>query len=369
MILKKLYINQFRNYKETMFTFSDNVNVLYGENGTGKTNILEAIYLLGRGISFRTRHEKELVNHNIDYTNGEKGYYIKAVFKSDHNEYDTTVEISYKLEGKKHTKHVFINKKEIKARRDLIGKLIFVLFLPTDTNLIEGSPSIRRDFFHMLISMVSNEYLDTLIKYNKILKMRNKLLSIKSNDFYIYDDDLSKYAMIIKEKNIEYTLILEKTMNDIHKKIFDENTDIYSIKLKNCLSDINTVEQYIEKLKSTTQEQIRLGTTYFGIHRAEYDIYYNNMQAKKYCSQGQKRICSLIMKLAEEHIVSQARKESTLLLIDDALLELDNNKRTKVLEYIEKKGQVFITVTEKENILINNKHEYNILESQRCDHL
>ncbi len=360
MILKELYINQFRNYKESKFTFSSNVNVLYGKNGIGKTNILEAIYMLGRGVSFKSRNEREIINYNIDYSSKEKGYYIKAIFKSDHDAYDTTVEISYKLDGKKYKKQVFINKKSIKTRKDLIGRLIFVLFLPTDTNIIEGSPNIRRDFFHTLISTVSVDYLNTLIKYNKILKMRNKLLSIKSKDFYIYDDDLAKYGIAIKEKNIEYASILENTMNSIHKQIFEGENNTYSIKLKNCLSDINTVEQYTDKLKSTTEEQLRLGNTYFGIHRAEYSIYFNGMEAKKYCSQGQKRICSIIMKLAEKQIISQSKKEFALLLIDDALLELDNYKREKILEYIENKGQIFITVTEKEKIFIHNKKEYDI---------
>ncbi len=382
MILKKLYINQFRNYEQSELSFSENVNVLYGENGSGKTNILEAIYMLGRGISFRSNYEKELINDDLDYSSKEKGYYIKAIFKSEHNPYDTTIELSYKLGAKKYIKHVFINKKEIKTRRDLIGKLLFVLFLPTDTELIQGEPSIRRQFFHMLISMVDGSYLETLIKYNKILKMRNKMLSMKSNDFYIYDDELASLGMIIKQNNIEYAKLLEATMNEIYNSIFNENTNessckntddensdnknAYSIKLKNCLTDINSVEEYVQKLRDTVEEQKRLSTTYFGIHRADYDLYFNGKLAKKYASQGQKRIYSLIMKLAEEQIVSQARKENAILLIDDALLELDEYKRNKVLEYIEKKGQVFITVTEQDKVFIKNR-AYSIKEYNSKD--
>ncbi len=355
MILKKLYINQFRNYEQSEFEFSDDVNVLYGQNGSGKTNILEAIYMLGRGVSFRSRHEKELVNYALDYSDKEKGYYIKAIFKSKHSAYDTTIELSYKLSGKKYVKHVFINKKEIKSRRDLIGKLLFVLFLPTDTELVEGEPSVRRQFFHILISIVDSGYFENLIKYNKILKMRNKMLAMKSNDFYIYDDDIANLGIAIKQRNIEYARILEHTMNDIHKSIFDKDDNAFAIKLKNCATDINTVDEYIQKLSDTVDEQKRLSTTYFGIHRADYDLYFNGKLAKKYASQGQKRIYSLIMKLAEEQILSEARKENAILLIDDALLELDDEKRNKVLEYIEKKGQVFITVTEKEKVLIKNR--------------
>lgn len=395
MILKKLYINQFRNYEQSELSFSENVNVLYGENGSGKTNILEAIYMLGRGISFRSNYEKELINDDLDYNTKEKGYYIKAIFKSEHNAYDTTIELSYKLTAKKYIKHVFINKKEIKTRRDLIGKLLFVLFLPTDTELIEGEPSIRRQFFHLLTSMVDGSYLETLIKYNKILKMRNKMLSMKSNDFHIYDDELASLGMIIKQNNIEYAKLLETTMNEIYSNIFGEsvnesaNEDInenaaenndesnteksndknennhqknaYSIRLKNCLTDIHSVEEYVQKLRDTVEEQKRLSTTYFGIHRADYDLYFNGKLAKKYASQGQKRIYSLIMKLAEDTIISQARKENAILLIDDALLELDEYKRNKVLEYIEKKGQVFITVTEEDKVQIQNT-AYNIKE-------
>lgn len=201
----------------------------------------------------------------------------------------------------------------------------------------------------MLISSVSREYLSALIKYNKLLKMRNICLNTKPNEAYIYNNDIAKLSIYIADENKKYSKILEEKMNEIYKNIF-KNENPYAIKYQSTVEDISNENEYIKKLECTLKEQIRMHTTYFGIHRADYQFFYKDSLSKKFSSQGEKRMFTLIMKLASEKILSEYRKKSPILLIDDAMLELDNIKRCSILEYIKTLGQVFITVTEKEKV-------------------
>lgn len=339
MILKELRLCSFRNYNENIFEFSDKINVLYGYNGCGKTNILEAIYILGNGISFRTRLDREIVKNFND------SYFLRGVFKEDELNYNTNIEISYRNKIKK----VFIDKKEIKSRKYLIGKILYVIFLPNDTDLVIAEPKLRRDYFNMLISTISSEYLSSLIKYNKLLKMRNICLIKQSNEVNIYNDDIAKLSIYIASENKKYSKILEEKMNEIYKIIFNDDNP-YTIKYLSTIEDIKNENEYINKLETTIQNQIKMHTTYFGIHRAEYQFFYKDSLSRKFSSQGEKRMFTLIMKLASEKVLSEYRKKSPILLIDDAMLELDNTRRDSILEYIKTLGQVFITVTEKEKV-------------------
>lgn len=179
--------------------------------------------------------------------------------------------------------------------------------------------------------------------------MRNICLSTKPNEAYIYNSDIAKLSLYIANENKKYSQLLEEKMNEIYKNIFnDENP--YAIKYQSTIEDILNENEYIKKLETTLQEQIRMRTTYFGIHRAEYQFFYKDSLSKKFSSQGEKRMFTLIMKLASEKILSEYRKKSPILLIDDAMLELDNTRRDNILEYIKTLGQVFITVTEKEKV-------------------
>ena len=339
MILKELTLRSFRNYNENTFEFSKHINILYGINGCGKTNILEAIYILGNGISFRTRLDRELIKYGND------NYFLRGIFKEDDLNYDTNIEIVYQ----KKTKKVFINKKEITSRKNLIGKILYVIFLPNDTDMVTLEPKLRRDYFNMLISSISNEYLLSLIKYNKLLKMRNIYLTTSPNDAHIYNEDIAKLSLYIANENKKYSMLLEEKMNEIYRTIF-KNDNPYKIKYLSTIEDIANENEYIKKLESTIKEQIKMRTTYFGIHRAEYQFFYKDSLSRKFSSQGEKRMLTLIMKLASEKILYEYRKKSPILLIDDAMLELDNIKRESILEYIKTLGQVFITVTEKEKL-------------------
>ena len=179
--------------------------------------------------------------------------------------------------------------------------------------------------------------------------MRNICLINKSNEAHIYNEDIAKLSLYISKENIKYSKILEDKMNETYETIF-KNENPYSIKYLSTIENIENENDYIKKLEDTLQEQIKLKTTYFGVHRAEYQFYYKDSLSRKFSSQGEKRMFALIMKLASEKILLEYRNKKPILLIDDAMLELDNIKRDSILEYIKTLGQVFITVTEKEKV-------------------
>lgn len=353
MYLNELTLYSFRNYENTTLNFSKNMNVLYGDNGVGKTNILESIYMLGSGISFRNRFDKEIVK------SGNDGYMLRGVFREDQNTYNTTIDVIYQNTNKK----IFIDKKELKGRRDLIGRILYTLFLPNDTDLVLAEPKIRRDYFNMLISSLNKEYLDAIIKYTKLLKMRNAYLLKNPRDASIYNDDIAELSLYIAKENEHYIKLLSDEMNSIQESIFGENKKFLITYSNGIGANIKTKEDYIKKLESTIAEQVRMKTTFFGIHRSEYNLFMNNSLAKKYSSQGEKRLLSLMLKLASESMTKSITKKHPILLIDDAMLELDNEKRDKVLKYISSRGQVFITVTEREKLInFQNEAFFNIKE-------
>lgn len=340
MILKEITLRSFRNYKNLNLKFSKEINVLYGKNGSGKTNILEAIYMLGNGISFRTRLDKEIV------LAGEENYSVRGIFKEEDINYDTTLDLIYS----KKTKNILIDKKQINSRKELIGRIVYTLFLPGDTELVLSEPKIRRDYFNMFISNISKEYLNNLIKYTKLLKLRNAALILKPKEAFIYNKDIAYLSMFIIKENEKYIASLVSTMNEIYTDIFKSKTVCYNIKYKNTLKEISSEADYIKKLESTLDEQIKMKTTFFGPHRSEYDFFYKDTSTKKFASQGEKRMFTLIMRLASEKIISDIKKSNTILLIDDAMLELDKHNRNSILDYIKTRGQVFITITEKDKL-------------------
>lgn len=339
MLLKTLSLRSFRNYDDLSLNFSDRINILHGENGVGKTNILEAIYMLGNGVSFKTRRDKEILNYESS------SYSLRGVFSSGNKLYNNTVDIIYQ----NNIKHILIDKKHIKYRKEIIGKVLYILFLPGDTNIVLGEPKIRRDYFNMLISTLSETYLKTLIKYTKLLKMRNILIMQNSFDANIYNNDIAKYGIVLSNECEKYVALVKDKMSSVFNDIFGTACP-YDIKYVSSISDIENEESYVKKLECTLQTQMKMKTTFFGPHRSDYVFSYKQKKSKTFSSQGENRMFTLILKLASEYVISEIKKTSPILLIDDAMLELDNLKREKILDYIKTKGQVFITVTEKEKL-------------------
>lgn len=347
MVLKDIELNNFTNYESVKCEFNDNINIFLGNNAQGKSNFLDAIYYLANINSSRNKKEKDLIKWGRDYFN------ISAHFlnRMGINE----VEINFK--NKK--KEVFINKYKIERKREYIGYLVTVMFDPDDLNIIKGDPSLRRKYMDQELIATDIEYYLSLIKYRKILEQRNKLLKdsyrkkINDDIMEAWEEQLAKYGIIILNKRLNLINNIKDIAKDIHYHISfneEELTLKYSSKidfdllLKGDIKGFNKL--YIDELKNRRSRDIERGYTSIGPHRDDIEIYINNINGKKFASQGQQRTVALCLKLAEIEFIKNSIGEYPILLLDDVLSELDKKRKNKLLEVIGNNIQTFITTTD-----------------------
>ena len=350
MYLKKLKLHNFRNYKDLMFTLTKGINIIYGNNAQGKTNLLESIYVLGLTKSHRSFIDNNLIKEGIKYSQ------IKGIISE--NEIDTTYEIQLNT-GK--NKILKINEDNIKRVNDYVSNINIIIFYPDDLELIKGSPSIRRRFINLEISQLYSNYLNVLAEYNQILKMRNdyiKLInqgqSVDMNYFQVLTDYYIDKSILIYQYRYKF---IEK-LNDISKKIFYDISllDGFNIKYKtsfnfesydNTDSMKNIISEKVKKIYST---EIKLKSTIYGPHKDDIEFYINDKNIKNYGSQGQQRMTVLAIKLAEISIFKEITNKYPILLLDDVFSELDEIRKNNLLKYIQHNIQTIITTTDLDNI-------------------
>ena len=348
MWIKKIKINNFRNYKNQEINLEKNINIFYGENAQGKTNIIEAIFLSSMGKSFRAKKDKEMIMLGEEKSNIEIEY----------EKTDRDGKIKIELGNKK---IVYINGIKIKKLSELLGKINVVIFTPDDINILKGGPQNRRRFLDIMISQLRPNYMYNLNLYLKTLEQRNNYLrQIKEenkneNMLEIWDEELSNYAINIYNYRKEFIEKIKNKIKNIHSKITNNKEEIEIEYLSECISK----EKYLELLKQRRKLDIIKGYTTKGIHRDDFNIYINKKELGIYGSQGQHRTAILSLKLSELNIVKDEIGESPILLLDDFMSELDEKRRKNFLEKIND-VQVIITCTEK--IDIENKEilVYNV---------
>ncbi len=356
MFLKEITIKNFRNLNELNLNFDSRINIFVGENGAGKTNLLEAIYFLGILKSFRTNQDKQLIKF------GEVELFLNGKILKENTE--TQINISFtanneaSLNKASLQKKVRINNKALTRIIDLIGQLKVVVFSPEDLEIVKGSPAIRRRFLDIELSQVSPSYLYNLQRYLKIIKQRNQILSmLKRNrgimphmeldlkELEAWDDQLVETGIPIIRKRQELLNELNPLINEIYHQISGHRQEI-KIDYKPCVVE----EDFREKLKVRQENEIRQETTLIGPHRDDISFYINNINARYFASQGQQRTIAICLKLTELQYQYHHTQELPILLLDDITSELDEIKREALLNFIGKdinkaSLQVFITTT------------------------
>lgn len=342
MYINKIKLQNFRNYNEQEIILNKSINVFYGDNAQGKTNILEAIFLCTFGKSFRTNKEKELIKLGKDNAN--------VIIEYEKKDRDGKISIS--ISDKK---QILVNGIKIKKLSELLGNINIVIFTPDDINILKGGPALRRRFLDMMIGQLKPNYVYILNMYIKTLEQRNNYLrQIKEenkpeNLLDIWDEKLIEYADIIYKYRKEFIDKIKKKINIIHKKITDEKEEINIQYTSNCESK----EVYSELLKQRRKLDIIKGFTTKGIHRDDFEIYINNKELSIYGSQGQNRTAILSLKLSELQVIYDEIEEEPILLLDDFMSELDINRRKNFLNNINN-TQVIITCAEKIEFLKEN---------------
>lgn len=328
-------------------SFDSGVNILYGDNAQGKTNVLEAIYVSAMTKSHKGAKDREIINFDKDEA------HIRTYLLKEDLEY----KVDMHLRNNK-SKGIAINGQKIKKAAELVGLLNVVFFSPEDLSIIKSGPAERRRFIDMELCQLDKFYLYNLNKYNKIVNQRNKLLKdfFNNSDLYetiiIWDSQLLSYGKQIIERRSQFISQLNEIIYNIHKKLSGDKEELVIV-----YEPEVEAEQFEKKLEANRDRDIRLKMTSVGPHRDDFSFYINGVDIRKYGSQGQQRTAALSLKLAEIEIVKRVVKDNPVLLLDDVLSELDSSRQNHLLNSI---GdiQTIITCTGLDDF-INNRFEIN----------
>lgn len=347
MIIKSLELADFRNYESLNISFSDGVNILYGDNAQGKTNILEAIYLSATTKSHKGSKDKDIIRFGCEEA------HIRTYLYKD----EATTKVDMHLRGNK-TKGIAIDNQKIKKAADLLGLLNVVLFSPEDLSIIKDGPDKRRRFMDMELCQLDSFYLYNLNNYNKIVNQRNKLLKeMYMNESLmdtlgIWDSQLVSYGSKIIERRKLFVKQLNEIIDDIHYKISGNKENLVIVYEPDVLE-----EEFETKLSQSKIRDVKLKQTTVGPHRDDFSFYIGDIDVRKFGSQGQQRTAALSLKLAEIELVKKITGDTPVLLLDDVLSELDSNRQNYLLNSIGN-VQTIITCTGLDEF-VNNRFEIN----------
>ena len=344
MQIKKLFLQNFRNYEGENFQFAEGLNVLFGKNAQGKTNCAEAVFYLCTGTSLRIRHDKQLVKI------GEEVAKISAEAENRYGKVFIEAEIS------ENKREIRVNGSKISKNADLLGHINSVFFSPGELRLIQDGPDERRRFMNVSISQNSAPYYTALLRYNKILDQRNALL--KNPDYTlvldtlpVWDEQLCKYAATIVKKRVEFLEKLAPYAKEMHAYLTDGVEELVLRPEKKYEGEESEIAQTLaRRLANNYEKDMRLGYTTVGPHRDDIEVLINGVDAKSYASQGQQRTAALSLKLAEVQIFKEISGEYPVLILDDVMSELDLPRRKKLLQRVHGM-QTLLTCTHAERVL------------------
>lgn len=337
MIVQKIKLNNFRCYTKCVAEFSKGINYIYGDNASGKTSLVEAIYYLSLARSFKTNKDKELINKNCDTASINAYLNYKDSFKE--------IVISLLDGGKK----IFINKKQINKISELSNLVNAISFIPKDVNLLKETPSQRRLFLNLSIAKVSKKYLEYCINYEKLLRSRNDLLKQENINSDLLDVLTNQIIQVSKEIYLfrkQYIDELNNKISFVYKSITGKDEKIKII----YESFISTSENYEilarKKYDDSKENDLLRKVTNIGIHKEDFKIFLNSKDVSKYGSQGENRLSVLALKLTPYELIKEDEKKP-IIILDDVLSELDKVNQENLLNYLSNLNQVFITSTNK----------------------
>ena len=345
MKIEHLQFSNFRNLKEGDFFPVDGVNVIFGKNAQGKTNLLEAMWLFTGGRSFRGAKDADLVAF------GQQIGKLHLKFFSGEREQSAEILLQ---KGKR---NVVLNGVEQRSASGLIGKFCAVIFSPEHLSLIKDGPSLRRNFMDAAICQIKPLYARTLYQYNRILVQRNALLkdiprhSELLDTLEIWDEKLARYGGEIAAQRIEYITAIQQNVCEIYSGI-SKNKEKVEIHYQSPVFDVNDknyTSSFFEILKKSRKEDLSFGFTTAGPHRDDLDILIDSVSARSFGSQGQQRSVVLSLKLAESQFLGKITGETPIVFLDDVMSELDAERQDYLLNHLENR-QVFITCCEPDTI-------------------
>lgn len=349
MTVNSVKIKNFRNISDLSFTAHNGVNVIYGENAQGKTNILESIWIFTGCKSFRGAKDSELIKFGEEFSK------INLEFSDNIREKKSEIIIS---ERKKNSS---LNGVPLRSTVELIGSFYAVIFSPVHLSLIKDGPAARRRFLDTALCQLKPSYAEHLAGFKRTLIQRNALLKDLHLNSQLYDmldtwdDQLARYSASVIKERLNYIDMLSEYSKSIYSGI-SENKEIFSVSYSR--NDLNNKNFSIKdiylnelnKIKEARKEDVILKTTTVGPHRDDLNILINNVSARSFGSQGQQRSCALALKLGESEIIKKVTGETPVALLDDVMSELDEKRQDYVLNHINDR-QVFLTCCDPSQVL------------------
>ena len=341
MWVKELSLESFRTFSKLKVQLENGVNIVYGGNATGKTSFIEAIYFCAMGRSQRAGHDRELVRF------GSSEAHLQSLVGTEMGP-DSKIDVHLFRDGKR--KGIAVNHVPIKKLSQLFGLLLVVIFTPEDLKMVKAGPGERRVFMDTEICQVSGVYYNALKQYYQALKQRNNLLKAipkdpnLKNTLEIWDAALCKYGTRIMDHRTVFIEEIGEIAAHIHSDICG-GTEKLALSYRP-----QVLGSYEEKMKRSAERDIAIGSTSVGIHKDDVLFSINGNDIRTYGSQGQQRTAALSVKLAEIELIKNRKKHTPVLLLDDVLSELDENRQNFLLKHI-KDIQTVITCTGIEDVL------------------
>ena len=332
MILKSNALRDYRNFTSEKVEFCEGSNIISGKNAQGKTNLMESVWLFTSGRSFRTPNEKEFIRNGCDSAS------VTGVFSRNGRDYEAELRF---FDTK--TKQIHINGIKVK-QGEMLGKFPAVLFFPEQLSLIKSGPDVRRKFLDMSISQIKPRYYEVLAEYNRVLAQKNHLLKnadgANIDTLEIWNARQAKLSSIISNTRRTYC---EKLTGNALKYLAEISGDTETLTAEYTVSgETNDEYELFEKICKLKSEEIHSGYSQIGAHKDDFDLFINGNSSRRFASQGQQRSIVLCLKLAEADMIEEAHGEYPLLLFDDVLSELDEQRKDFITNRIKGK-QVIIT--------------------------
>jgi DNA replication and repair protein RecF len=353
MYFKEIKLKNFRNYIEEDIYFHPKVNIIMGMNAQGKTNLLESLYIMSLGKSFRTNKDNEMIHFNKKFCSA------KCLYNKEGKE--NSIEIIIKRDAK----NIKINGLSAEKNSDLLENIYTVIFSPEDLKIIKDEPEKRRRFIDRELCQLKPIYYKNLGRYKKILLQRNTLLKQDKTDeimIGVWDKVLAEYGSKIIADRKEFIEKLNDISREIHSKITNKKEFLElnyetAIPIQATLEE--TEELFLESLRKTRTRDLFRGNTGIGPHKDDIKISINDIDARHFGSQGQQRTAALSLKLAEIQLIREEKKEDAILLLDDVLSELDEERQKFLIDTLSG-VQLFITAADPGEPLLKHMKEGDI---------
>ena len=348
MTIEKMELIHFRNYEKLELQPHPEINLFFGENGSGKTNLLEAIHFCSLGKSHRLSQDANAV------LIGEKAAAVRVEVRSRLSRSRIEIRLS---PGEENIKSVWIDGNRASRLSEMMGLLRCVIFSPEDLNLIREGPAVRRRFLDMMISQISRPYFIALQQYRTAMNHRSAILRTArlenrpvSGMIEDFEQAMSDYAETIYRERFGHERFLSEMANEMYREISGREQETFQIQYRSYLkSDRDGSPSLKEALRDCREEDMKNGTTSAGPHRDDLSLMLNSRNMKNYASQGQMRTGALSLKLAQLKVIQKVTGENPVLLLDDVMSELDPERRSNLLHILQD-TQTFITCTDRSDL-------------------